>query len=267
MIFRAHGRFVESRSAGATSPPKTSARARPTWTSCTWRRTTSPGSPAGRAIRRPSPRTACSARSRRRRRSAGAPTTSRARRSPCRAAGTWAYYLAQGAARRTAPSSSSPTSMRSACQRVVDEFGATAVELDDIYGVKADIFAPCALGGIINDDTIPQLKVEIVAGAANNQLLEERHGDALEAREHPLRARLRGQRRRRDQRLQRARRMGSRSAPSARPTRSTTPCSACSRSPRATGSRPTRPPTAWPNGESRRSVDGADLAAVAEPLK
>ena len=58
--------------------------------------------------------------------------------------------------------------------------GAKAVAHDEIYGVKADIFAPCALGAIINDKTIPQLKVEIVAGAANNQLLEERHGDALE---------------------------------------------------------------------------------------
>ena len=67
-------------------------------------------------------------------------------------------------------------------QRVVDATGATVVPLKDIYGVKADIFAPCALGGIINDETIPQLQVEIVAGAANNQLLEDRHGDALEAR-------------------------------------------------------------------------------------
>jgi leucine dehydrogenase len=65
-------------------------------------------------------------------------------------------------------------------KRVVDATGARAVELDEIYGVKADIFAPCALGGIINDDTIPKLEVEIVAGAANNVLLEERHGDALE---------------------------------------------------------------------------------------
>jgi leucine dehydrogenase len=46
--------------------------------------------------------------------------------------------------------------------------------------VQADIFAPCALGGIINDKTIPQLKVQIVCGAANNVLLEERHGTALE---------------------------------------------------------------------------------------
>jgi leucine dehydrogenase len=67
-------------------------------------------------------------------------------------------------------------------QRVVDATGATVVGLDDIYGVKADIFAPCALGGIINDNTLPQLKVEIVAGAANNQLLDDRHGDALQER-------------------------------------------------------------------------------------
>ena len=50
-------------------------------------------------------------------------------------------------------------------------------------------------------------RCEIVAGAANNQLLEERHGDELEEREHPLRARLRRERRRRDQRLLRARRL------------------------------------------------------------
>jgi leucine dehydrogenase len=65
-------------------------------------------------------------------------------------------------------------------KQVVNEFGARSVAPDEIYGVQADIFAPCALGGIINDKTIPQLKCEIVAGAANNVLLEERHGVALE---------------------------------------------------------------------------------------
>ena len=65
-------------------------------------------------------------------------------------------------------------------KRVVTEFGARPVSTDEIYGVQADIFAPCALGAIINDKTIPQLKVEIVAGAANNQLHEERHGDILD---------------------------------------------------------------------------------------
>ena len=66
--------------------------------------------------------------------------------------------------------------------RVVNEFGATAVGLEEIYSVSADIFAPCALGAVINDRTLPQLRVGIVAGAANNQLLENRHGEALEAR-------------------------------------------------------------------------------------
>src|SRR3954466_4222171 len=68
-------------------------------------------------------------------------------------------------------------------KRVVTEFGAVAVASDEIYATEADVFAPCALGAIVNDKTIPQLNVQIVAGAANNQLLEERHGDELEERD------------------------------------------------------------------------------------
>jgi leucine dehydrogenase len=68
-------------------------------------------------------------------------------------------------------------------KQVMQEFHARAVAPEDIYGVQADIFAPCALGGIINDHTLPQLKCEILAGAANNVLLEaEKHGVALEER-------------------------------------------------------------------------------------
>ena len=59
---------------------------------------------------------------------------------------------------------------------------ARIVEGDAIFSVDADIFSPCALGGIINDKTIPKLKVQIIAGGANNQLLEERHGDELQRR-------------------------------------------------------------------------------------
>jgi leucine dehydrogenase len=66
--------------------------------------------------------------------------------------------------------------------RVVDEFAAETVSPDEIFSVRADVFAPCALGGVINDETIPKLKVQIVAGAANNQLLEERHGAMLRQR-------------------------------------------------------------------------------------
>jgi leucine dehydrogenase len=66
--------------------------------------------------------------------------------------------------------------------RVAKATGAKIVEGDAIFSAEADIFSPCALGGIINDTTIPKLKVEIVAGGANNQLLEDRHGDELERR-------------------------------------------------------------------------------------
>ncbi|MBS1271112.1 MAG: Leucine dehydrogenase [Candidatus Marinimicrobia bacterium] len=65
-------------------------------------------------------------------------------------------------------------------KRVVDEFSAKAVGKDEIYEADAEIFAPCALGGIINNDTIPKFKFEIIAGAANNQLKnEEVHGEVL----------------------------------------------------------------------------------------
>ncbi len=66
--------------------------------------------------------------------------------------------------------------------RAADEFGATPIAADDIYGADVDVFAPCALGAIINDHTVPQLRARIVAGSANNQLAENRHGAALAKR-------------------------------------------------------------------------------------
>jgi leucine dehydrogenase len=69
---------------------------------------------------------------------------------------------------------------KEAVDRIVTEFGATATTDAEVYGAKADIFAPCALGAIINDQTIPQLRVEIVCGGSNNQLLDPvKHGEAL----------------------------------------------------------------------------------------
>jgi leucine dehydrogenase len=59
-------------------------------------------------------------------------------------------------------------------RRLAKHVKATYVKPEKIYDVKADIFAPCALGGILNDETIPRLKVKIVAGGANNQLLDEK---------------------------------------------------------------------------------------------
>lgn len=66
--------------------------------------------------------------------------------------------------------------------RVVKDFSATEAPIATIHAVQADIFAPCALGAIINDATIPDLKVGLICGGANNQLLEARHGIALAAR-------------------------------------------------------------------------------------
>jgi leucine dehydrogenase len=57
------------------------------------------------------------------------------------------------------------------------------VSLEDIFSVDADVFAPCALGAQINDDTIPLLKAKIVCGAANNQLARSEHGDELAKRD------------------------------------------------------------------------------------
>jgi leucine dehydrogenase len=64
-------------------------------------------------------------------------------------------------------------------KRAMEDFGAKAVDPKDIYSVECDVFAPCALGGILNDETIPQLKAKVIAGSANNQLKEDHHGDLL----------------------------------------------------------------------------------------
>ncbi len=66
--------------------------------------------------------------------------------------------------------------------RVRDEFQANAVGVDQIHRVDCDVFAPCALGGILDDHSIPQLNCSIVAGGANNQLSEPRHGESLQRR-------------------------------------------------------------------------------------
>ncbi len=62
------------------------------------------------------------------------------------------------------------------------EMGASIVSPDDIYDVECDIFSPCALGGTLNETTIPRLKCGIAAGGANNQLLSDADGDLLKER-------------------------------------------------------------------------------------
>ena len=59
------------------------------------------------------------------------------------------------------------------------QFGATVVPAYRIYDMPVDVFAPCALGAVLGDDTLPRLKAKVIAGSANNQLAEDRHGTAL----------------------------------------------------------------------------------------
>ncbi len=68
------------------------------------------------------------------------------------------------------------------CSQAAKKFGAEVVDPSEIYGVECDIFAPCAMGGIINPETIPQLKCKVVAGIANNQLLTDDDGMELKKR-------------------------------------------------------------------------------------
>jgi len=67
-------------------------------------------------------------------------------------------------------------------QNVVEKTGATVVSTNEITGLEVDVFAPCALGAVINDQTILNFKTTIISGAANNQLEEDRHGEELTKR-------------------------------------------------------------------------------------
>ncbi|NRA55682.1 MAG: Glu/Leu/Phe/Val dehydrogenase [Gammaproteobacteria bacterium] len=65
--------------------------------------------------------------------------------------------------------------------RVATEFNATVVGLNEIYSQDVDVYAPCALGATVNDQTLGLFKASIIAGCANNQLAEARHGEMLRA--------------------------------------------------------------------------------------
>jgi leucine dehydrogenase len=64
-------------------------------------------------------------------------------------------------------------------KRVADEFGAAGVALDEILTQEADVVAPCALGAILNERSIPELRTTIIAGGANNQLETQADGQRL----------------------------------------------------------------------------------------
>ena len=64
-------------------------------------------------------------------------------------------------------------------QRAVDDHGAEAVAPDQIYDVDAEVYSPCALGGTVNENTLPRLKCQVICGAANNQLSTNEIGDEV----------------------------------------------------------------------------------------
>lgn len=64
--------------------------------------------------------------------------------------------------------------------RAVSDFGVETTELDSVHATECDVFVPCALGGVLNDETIPELRCSAVGGAANNQLLSPEHGKLLQ---------------------------------------------------------------------------------------
>ncbi len=96
-------------------------------------------------------------------------------------AGHVGYFLAKQLAERGAKLTMCDVNA-SALQRCVTEFGVKACDVEAIYDVKADVFAPCALGSILNLVTINRLNVPIVAGAANNQLAHQHFGMLLKER-------------------------------------------------------------------------------------
>lgn len=65
---------------------------------------------------------------------------------------------------------------------VAAEYNLHIVTPEEIHSLRTDVYCPCALGNVLNDQTIPELRCKIVCGSANNQLGEERHGDLLQQR-------------------------------------------------------------------------------------
>ena len=94
-------------------------------------------------------------------------------------AGHVGYYLAKELKERGAKLTICDVNQLN-LQRIVDEFGAEVCSPENIYSVSADVFAPCALGAVLNLHTIKKLKVSIVAGSANNQLAHYQHGALMQ---------------------------------------------------------------------------------------
>ena len=93
-----------------------------------------------------------------------------------------AELLHEAGAKLIVCNNSNREAMKYAVEQLGATEGATEVPKDEIYGVECDIFAPCALGAVVNSKTIPQFKCRAIAGAANNVIYDDAAGEALKAR-------------------------------------------------------------------------------------
>jgi leucine dehydrogenase len=96
-------------------------------------------------------------------------------------AGHVGYYLAKELKERGAMLTIADVNLKS-LQRCIDEFDAKVCHPNDIYDIEADVFSPCALGAVLNMETIKRLKTSIVAGSANNQLSHHHYGSLMHER-------------------------------------------------------------------------------------
>jgi leucine dehydrogenase len=71
---------------------------------------------------------------------------------------------------------------RSRVEKAQARFGIEPIRPDQIFSQECDFFVPCALGGVLNDESVPALTARVICGGANNQLLEPRHANDLAAR-------------------------------------------------------------------------------------
>ncbi len=67
-------------------------------------------------------------------------------------------------------------------ERIADQYGAKQAHPEEIHALNVDVYCPCALGAVLNDQTIPELRCKIICGSANNQLAQDRHGDLVAQR-------------------------------------------------------------------------------------
>lgn len=96
-------------------------------------------------------------------------------------AGNVGYYLAQELHKLGARMTVTDIN-KAAVDKCVKEFGVSVCQPDEIYDIKADVFAPCALGKVLNHNTINRLDTKIVAGSANNQLSHRKNGEIMHER-------------------------------------------------------------------------------------